>query len=659
MDKKSFERGFQVSSEFRKFFWDLPIASLIWKYQKGDFKLITFNHQALNLTRNEIKNYKGVLASEFYKETPKVRDNLEKCFTEHKTIKEQGFFKLRSTGEIRYLNATYSYVPPDRVFIHIKDISEYKSIEKKLKEKKENFEILYEHIPGGILLVNEDYQIVDVNERACEISGFSKEELIGGLCDLLCPKGSKSKECPIWEKNIDSFKNMDTMIKCKDDSLNPIIKNANKIEIDDVPYILESFQDISEQKNLEEELMESKKKLEQINNKLKFLISKKSKKLKKTEERFNQLFDKCPFYICILDFEGKIIDCNDSIENFFLNLKRKELIERNIEDVFSHDPNLKKISFKFQELAQTFLKGERKEHSGEFFIKKDSKKIWIQFFSSIISIGGKDFIQFIMNDITEKINALEELQKSEKAYKEAYNKAEFYKNLFIHDINSIFQNIKSSIQLSKLFLKSNEIDKISENYEIIENQFARIDKLVSNVRNLYKLESESFEIYPIDVYKILKRSVEFVKTSFYNRKMEIEVDIDDVLRENKSAPLKIEVRANDLLVDVCENILMNAVKYNDNEIVKVRVKISKFNDDGRSHIKLEFKDNGIGIREARREEIFQESWDIHDTSKKGLGFGLTLIKKVIESYNGKIWVENRIPEDFTKGANFVVLIPHV
>jgi signal transduction histidine kinase len=42
-----------------------------------------------------------------------------------------------------------------------------------------------------------------------------------------------------------------------------------------------------------------------------------------------------------------------------------------------------------------------------------------------------------------------------------------------------------------------------------------------------------------------------------------------------------------------------------------------------------------------------------------LGFGLTLIKKVIESYNGKIWVENRIPGDHTKGSNFVVLIPHI
>lgn len=40
-----------------------------------------------------------------------------------------------------------------------------------------------------------------------------------------------------------------------------------------------------------------------------------------------------------------------------------------------------------------------------------------------------------------------------------------------------------------------------------------------------------------------------------------------------------------------------------------------------------------------------------------MGFGLTLVKKIIESYKGDIWIDDRVPDDYTQGSNFVVLIP--
>jgi len=42
---------------------------------------------------------------------------------------------------------------------------------------------------------------------------------------------------------------------------------------------------------------------------------------------------------------------------------------------------------------------------------------------------------------------------------------------------------------------------------------------------------------------------------------------------------------------------------------------------------------------------------------RGMGIGLSLVKKIIESYNGKIWVENRIDYNYSQGSNFVVEIP--
>jgi len=42
-----------------------------------------------------------------------------------------------------------------------------------------------------------------------------------------------------------------------------------------------------------------------------------------------------------------------------------------------------------------------------------------------------------------------------------------------------------------------------------------------------------------------------------------------------------------------------------------------------------------------------------------MGLGLSLVKKIIEKYHGKIWVEDRVKGAQSKGSNFIVLIPEV
>jgi signal transduction histidine kinase len=45
--------------------------------------------------------------------------------------------------------------------------------------------------------------------------------------------------------------------------------------------------------------------------------------------------------------------------------------------------------------------------------------------------------------------------------------------------------------------------------------------------------------------------------------------------------------------------------------------------------------------------------------EKGMGIGLYLVKSLVDSYNGRVWVEDRVPGDHTKGARFVVMLPAV
>lgn len=77
--------------------------------------------------------------------------------------------------------------------------------------------------------------------------------------------------------------------------------------------------------------------------------------------------------------------------------------------------------------------------------------------------------------------------------------------------------------------------------------------------------------------------------------------------------------------------------------------------EGKNFVKMQFIDNGVGVEDERKEVIFQQL-SSREMSFKRTGFGLSLVKKIIESYNGKIWVEDRVIEDHSYGSNFVIIL---
>jgi signal transduction histidine kinase len=42
-----------------------------------------------------------------------------------------------------------------------------------------------------------------------------------------------------------------------------------------------------------------------------------------------------------------------------------------------------------------------------------------------------------------------------------------------------------------------------------------------------------------------------------------------------------------------------------------------------------------------------------------MGLGLSLVKTIMDSYKGRVWVEDKLKEDFTRGSNFILLIPEL
>ena len=110
------------------------------------------------------------------------------------------------------------------------------------------------------------------------------------------------------------------------------------------------------------------------------------------------------------------------------------------------------------------------------------------------------------------------------------------------------------------------------------------------------------------------------------------------------------------LIVIFENLLINSVMFNEHRNIEIEITFSKEKRDKKDFCRIEFRDNGTGIEEIRKLIIFQRASN-KDKTISGLGLGLSLVKKIVETYNGKIWVEDIVKGDHSKGSNFILLIP--
>ncbi len=254
----------------------------------------------------------------------------------------------------------------------------------------------------------------------------------------------------------------------------------------------------------------------------------------------------------------------------------------------------------------------------------------------------------ILENLTDRISAESKLLESEKRYKNAYDRANFYQDIFAHDINNVLNNVNfSAVLLSSEYQNNRNNVKIEETLERINNQVKRGAYLVSTVLKLSKIENKNISLERTDVCNILNKAIEFLRKSYGDKIINVDI---------KKPKDEFWVMANELLLDLFENILINAVKHNNNNVIQISVKLSNFVKNDVAHLKIEIRDNGVGIPDKDKKSIFQRVYGKKRTLE-GLGLGLSLVKKIIDSYDGQIWVENNVKGNYKKGSNFVVLLP--
>ncbi|MFX1396607.1 MAG: ATP-binding protein [Promethearchaeota archaeon] len=452
-----------------------------------------------------------------------------------------------------------------------------------------------------------------VNQARADFFGKNKDYFQGkSLYDFLLKEEAKiaieeNKEVFLTKKKI--FTEQWIKNKSKEPRLLSIVKMPKLDKNGNVEYIICLGQDLTGQKKTE------------------------TKYIQHQEEYADKILNITNDEIILIDLEGTILEINR--KGILASEKEyNQLIGTKIESIMPIDlvdyiylqkddliKNKKTIVFDF-------------ERSGVF--------LEISIYPIINNEGKVEQLAIIAHDITIRKLTETLLVETKDRYKKNLEQEKFYKDLFTHDIYNVFNVISMS---SELLLKK-EV-KLEEIIGLIKRSIERGTKLIDNIRKLSQLDFKDFGIEKIEVKSILKDVVNFTINSNI-KEQEVKIDINSPEKD-------YFVRANKLLYDVFENLLTNAIKYNNEEIVQINIDVLKVTEKNIKYVKIEIKDNGLGISDEQKQNIFAGINNQDNT--KGMGIGLSLVKKIIDNYNGKIWVEDRIKEDPSRGSNFILLIP--
>jgi signal transduction histidine kinase len=386
--------------------------------------------------------------------------------------------------------------------------------------------------------------------------------------------------------------------------------------------------------------VKTEKELENLNKELKNIINKKTKELQKSENEKSVILESISEHIVFQNLDNTIIWVNKAAADS-VNAIPEDLVGRKCYRVWNNRsqpcegcPIIKSLNTNQPEINEMHTQDDR---------------YWVVSGYPVIDKKNKiTAIVEVTREITKEKISERKLIKSEDKYRKAYYQANLYRDIFAHDINNILQNISSSVELSSLYIHNPEkLSTIKELYNIIDEQVNRAKKLISNVRKITELDESEISLEKIDINQILNNAIEFLKSSFQKRDLNIQIN---------TATKKNYVFADNLLLDVFENILINAVRHNNKPKIDIIIDINKEKKEDKEYVKMEFKDNGIGVSDYRKKIIFERGTRKKHRSK-GMGLGLSLVKKIIDIYKGEIWVEDRVKGDYKQGSNFIVLIP--
>jgi len=356
---------------------------------------------------------------------------------------------------------------------------------------------------------------------------------------------------------------------------------------------------------------------------------------KKTGEElqlFRNLIDQSNDSIFVIDPEwGRFLDINDRTCDC-LGYTREELLQMSVKDIDETIPDDSAWTQRAKEIRQEgYMVLESRQK------RKDGMTFPIEVNVKLISQERRDYIVAVARDITERKRAedkqAELLQQVESANRELTD----FAYVVSHDLKAPLRGIKTLAD----WMVTDYADKLDEDgreqVNLLSSRVSRMHNLIDGVLQYSRVGRVKEKHIKINLNELVSEIIDMIMPP-----ENIEITVEDKL------PV-VELEETRIL-QVFQNLLSNAVKYMDKP--QGRITIGCVQENG--FWKFSVTDNGPGIEEKYFEKIFQIFQTLSPRDEvESTGVGLSVVKKIVEMYGGKIWVESKPGE----GSTFFFTLP--
>jgi light-regulated signal transduction histidine kinase (bacteriophytochrome) len=257
--------------------------------------------------------------------------------------------------------------------------------------------------------------------------------------------------------------------------------------------------------------------------------------------------------------------------------------------------------------------------------------------ASLIEVRGKKLLQGIFRDITENKKAeavknqlLEQLASANQELKD-------FAYIVSHDLKAPLRGIKTLVD----WITADCVDKLSDDSKqqigLLTNRVDRMHNLIDGILQYSRVGRVAEETAPVNLNELVLEVIDMLAPP-----ENISITIENELPTIAFEPTRI--------TQIFQNLLSNAIKYMDKPKGQIKVGCVEEN----SFWKFNVTDNGPGIEEKYFEKIFKIFQTLAPRDEfESTGIGLTVTKKIVELYNGKIWVESKPGQ----GSTFFFTLP--
>jgi PAS domain S-box-containing protein len=381
------------------------------------------------------------------------------------------------------------------------------------------------------------------------------------------------------------------------------------------------------------------------------LLRRQAEILSKAEQKFRSLLEAAPDAMIISSEDGRISLVNSQVEVMF-GFRREELIGQNIRELVPDWTASSPLAPDPQAIAPTGPSSPRELWA----VRKNKQRYPVEISLSPLQTEEGLLFTSAIRDITERKKADEairelnttleqrvaertrELLESNEALRQSNDDLNQFAYAASHDLQEPLRMVALYSQMLQRKY-AQDLDTETDQYVgFIVGGAKRMEMLLKDLLTYSQTSANVGPPEPIDCESVMRKVLLNLQASIEQSGAVISWD---------SLPT---VQAHDVrLVQLFQNIVGNAIKYRSDRPPQIRITAERRDADWLFVV----EDNGIGIEPEYAPQIFGIFKRLHGQTYPGTGIGLAICQRIVERYNGRIWVESK-PD---QGSRFLFTLP--